>query len=91
MTRRKDRGGHIPAQTKAMRRYRDSGRPEAEDYRDRERKRATARNEALSTLARRHPGEFAALYAAELKHAGLEERPRGRPPLRTPVTEEQRL
>jgi len=77
--RQKSRGLAAPG-TMAMRRYRDSGRPEAEDYRDRERKRAKARNEALSALARKYPAEFRQLYETELEYAGLEPRPLGRRP-----------
>jgi len=54
-----------------LRRYRDAN-PE---YADRERKRTTARWEALQGLARRHPAEFMKLYEAELAHAGLDAGP----------------
>lgn len=66
MTRGPDMG-RPTATTKEMRAYR--GRhPE---YRERERKRAVARGEALNALARRYPAEFTQLYQAELKYAGL--------------------
>lgn len=45
------------------------------EYADRERKRTTARWEALHGLARRYPAEFAALYEAELAYAGLDSGP----------------
>lgn len=52
-----------------MRRFRAS--PSGAEYVDRERRRNTARDTALAALARQHPAEFAALYEAELKRAGL--------------------
>jgi hypothetical protein len=58
-----------------MRRHREYN----PDYRDRERRRASARNEALSALARKYPAEFAALYQAELEHAGLDRVQMSRP------------
>lgn len=42
------------------------------DYTERNRKRSQARGEALEALARKHVAEFAALYAAELEHLGID-------------------
>jgi hypothetical protein len=42
------------------------------EYTERNRKRSQARGEALEALARKHVAEFAALYAAELAHLGID-------------------
>lgn len=65
------RPGRVNPNALAVRRFRQAH----PDYAERERKRTTARWEALQALARRHVAEFTALYAAELAHAGLDTGP----------------
>jgi hypothetical protein len=61
------RPGHVNANALSLRRYRKAN-PE---YAGREKKRVTARREALQALARKYPAEYTALYEAELAYAGL--------------------
>lgn len=62
------RAGHVNPNALHLRRFREA----SPDYADRERKRTTARWEALQALARRHVAEYSALYEAELAYAGLD-------------------
>lgn len=62
------RPGHVNANALSLRRYRKA----SPEYAEREKRRTTARWEALGALARKHPAEFTALYEAELAYAGLD-------------------
>jgi hypothetical protein len=65
------RPGHVNANALNLRRYRKAN----PGYAERERKRTTARWEALHALARRYPAEYMRLYEAELAHAGIDAGP----------------
>lgn len=73
MSQKKKRGPAGP-KLRASRKFR--AQP---GVREREALRTRARYEAFAALARKYPAEFMALYAAELRHLGVDVPPTERP------------